>query len=106
MKRFEQREIREAQDYAGEGGQALHVWMHDPEAALEYRRAPRVFRENTPWAHLFDQDEERLVKTVKRLGVRIVKVERRGQRGQHVDLCAGPLKKAIAMCVQEDDNAS
>lgn len=98
MRRFEHREIREALAYAAEGGQALHVWDPGPSAAETYPKAPAVFLRNRPWAHLFDVNADRLYRTAKRLGVRRVVVERRGKRGQHVDLCGGPLKKALAEC--------
>lgn len=102
MKRFEERDVREAMAYASAGGQALHVWDPGPDAAKAWPRAPAIFKRNRPWAHLIDHDIDRLMATAKALGVRVVRVGRRGARGQHVDLCAGPLTKAIAMCEQED----
>ena len=66
---------------------------------------PACFRRAKEFAHLFDQDAERLVATARRLGVRRVVVSRRGQPQQHVDLCGGPLRKAVAESVaytQED----
>jgi hypothetical protein len=48
--------------------------------------------------HLFDKDESRLVATAKRLGVRVIAIDRRGQPGQHIDLCGGPMRKALAEC--------
>lgn len=98
MRRFEQRQIREALAHAAEGGQALHIWDPGPHAAQTYPNAPAVFLQNRPWAHLIDDDLERLTATARRLGVRRVFVDRRGQRGQHVDLCGGPLDKALAEC--------
>lgn len=98
MKRFEHRQVREALAYAADGGQALHVWDPGPDAAARYPKAPAVFLRNRPWAHLFDQNPDRLYRTAKRLGVRRVVVERRGGRGQHVDLCGKPLDRALAEC--------
>lgn len=99
MKRFEHREIREAIAYAEGGGQALHVWDPGPGG---WPGAPAVFQRNRPWAHLFDYDRERLIRTATSLGVRVIKVDSDGKRGQHIDLCGKPLKKAIGMCVKKD----
>ena len=97
MKRFEQREIREAVAFAAAGGQALHVW--DPgERGARWPGAPLVFRRSRPWAHLFDQDKVRLVETVTALGVNVVVVSHEGTPRQHVDLCARPLERAIKLC--------
>lgn len=98
MRRFEQREIREALTCAAEGGQALHVWDPGPEPAKTWPKAPAIFLRNRPWAHLFDHDVERLTATARRLGVRQVYIDRKGERGQHVDLCAKPLERALAEC--------
>jgi hypothetical protein len=99
MKYFGHHEIREARDYAIEGGQALHVW--DPgEAGETWPGAPAVFRRSRPWAHLFDQNAQRLRDTAKKLGVRVVVISDFGTPDQHTDLCAGPLKKAIKLTKQ------
>jgi len=78
------------------GGQALHVWMPPREG---YPDAPEVFkraqRNGEPWAHLLDKDKERLVKTVRRYGVRVVAVYRAGTPTQHVDLCGDPLRRIL-----------
>lgn len=96
MKIFQCREIREAEAYAASGGQALHLHR----IIVDRDRAPRCFvREvdaGRDIAHLVDLDEARLIATVKQFGVRVVVVEHRGQSFQHVDLCGGPLRKAIA----------
>lgn len=96
---FDQREYRRAAadaiEHAQNGGQALHVW--DPRTQPgRIHKAPQVFRQHFPWAHLIDHDRERLVGTARRLGVRRIVVGRDGGRGQHVDLCAEPLYRAIA----------
>jgi hypothetical protein len=97
MKLFDQRvhrkAISEAKAYAAAGGQALHVWDPGPGG---WPRAPAVFQRTRPWAHLFDQDLDRLVATAKRLGVKVIKPGRVGGPGQHIDLCGAPLKKAMA----------
>lgn len=98
MKAFPCMQVDEARDYAVAGGQALHLHT----IIGDRHKAPACFLlavdrgENI--AHLFDQDELRLVATVKRLGVRVVVVERQGTPSQHVDLCGGPLRKALKMC--------
>lgn len=98
MKLFTQKQLREARDCAAQGEQALHIFK-----AYAAPGAPAVFRRHKEWAHLFDQDEERLIKTVKRLGVRVIKVERRGQPLQHIDLCGKPLERAKAQCEEDED---
>jgi hypothetical protein len=93
MRVFEYREVKEAIAYALEGGQALHRVRNPPESLRA--RAPLVFRQAKEWAHLIDHDLARLKKTARRLGIRKICVDRVGQRGQHVDLCGEPLRKAI-----------
>lgn len=104
MKKFSFREIDEAKEYAAAGGQALHLHR----IIVDRKKAPMCFvaavARGEDIAHLFDQDTRRLERTVRRLGVRIVVVEHEGRPGQHVDLCAGPLKKALLLC--EPDEAS
>lgn len=98
MKHFEQMEIEEAIAHAAEGGQALHTHR----IIVDWQKAPGCFkrevRAGRDIAHLFDQDEDRLRKTARRLGVRVIVVERRGRPGQHIDLCSGPLRRALAEC--------
>ena len=100
LRRFGRREIREARAYAAAGGQALHVWTpsEGERAAFSARGLAAPFRRARVWAHLLDQDRERLVATARRLGVRVVRVGRPGTPHQHVDLCAGPLDRALAEC--------
>ena len=83
-------------DYAREGGQALHVFP-----AYKEPRAPAVFKQYREWGHLIDQNKERLIKTARWLGVRVIKVDREGNRGQHIDLCGKPLERAKALCEAE-----
>lgn len=98
MKRFDCLEVPEAIAHAAAGGQSLHLHR----IIVDRRKAPRCFVQavdrGEQIAHLFDQDEARLRQTARRLGVRVVVVERRGEEGQHVDLCGGPLRKALAEC--------
>jgi hypothetical protein len=97
MKVFKQKELKDAFAYADEEkGQALHVYT-PTEAMKRKHNLPKCFKKNDDlWAHLMDNDTDRLIRTAKQLGVSIVKVEREGRQGQHVDLCGAPLIKAIA----------
>lgn len=98
MRKFELREVDQAEAYSMAGGQALH--LHN--IIVDYDKAPgcfvRAVERGENIAHLFDQDRERLIQTVRDLGVNVVLVERKGQPGQHVDLCGGPLRKAVKAC--------
>lgn len=76
--------------HAESGGQALHVY-----AAIDgMPNAPQVFKRSKEWGHLFDHDEKRLIRTARRLGVRVIKVHHKGRRAQHIDLCGKPLARA------------
>jgi hypothetical protein len=94
MKLFSYREVRQAQVFSLEGGQALHVWEHNGR----FPNAPKVFLRHSEWAHLFDQDTERLKKTVRSLGVKQIFIHHPGTDRQHVDLCGSPLEKAKKQC--------
>jgi hypothetical protein len=94
---FECFEVKEALQYAALGGQALHVHR----IIVDPKRAPRCFVNaicrGEEIAHLFDRDDERLKATARRLGVRIIKIDREGTPRQHIDLCGAPLRKAIRL---------
>ncbi len=98
MKSFEQRDLRAALEHAASGGQALHLHR----IIADTRKAPKCFKDAVARgdriAHLFDLDRNRLIATVRKLGVRIVHVEREGTPKQHVDLCGKPLQRAIDSC--------
>lgn len=98
MKHFTVWEIHEAYAYAEEGGQALHTYR----IIVDRARAPECFvravDNGEDIAHLFDQNTERLKTTARALGVKVVFIDKAGTPRQHVDLCGGPLKKALAMC--------
>lgn len=100
MKVFQMREIREAQDYAAQGGQAIH--LH----AFITDKAPDVFKKavagGNQIAHLFDRDTKRLASTALSLGIRRVVIEHQGTPRQHVDLCGGPLEKAVRMAQEPE----
>jgi hypothetical protein len=93
MKLFEYREVREAKAHALDGGQALHVFP-----AYKEPRAPVCFKRSDEWGHLLDQDEERLIRTAKQLGVRKIVVDQKGTERQHIDLCGAPLRRAKQRC--------
>lgn len=100
MMLFAQREIKSAYAHAADGGQALHVIS----GTYAYLRndTPAVFKNRHEIAHLIDNNIVRLMATARRLGVRVIKVERAQRVGQHIDLCGKPLEKARAECSQPE----
>lgn len=100
MQLFHYREVRQALAHAEGGGQALHVWQppYDGQRSC-WPGAPRHFLQYRLWAHLIDHNEARLIAVATQLGVWPVRVERRGRRGQHVDLCGPALDRALAECL-------
>ena len=94
MMRFAERDYKAALAFAAGGGQGLHVFT----GAAAHPGAPVCFKRSEGAAHLFDGNKGRLLATAKALGVRRVKIELEGTDRQHVDLCGGPLRKAIGMC--------
>lgn len=91
-------EVEEAIQYSMEGGQALHCH----KIIVDENKAPSCFvnavKRGEDIAHLFDQDQGRLVRTAKRLGVKVILVERVGTENQHIDLCGAPLRRAKREC--------
>jgi hypothetical protein len=63
-----------------------------------------VFKRYRTWAHLFDQNRVRLEETASGLGVRVIKVDRPGARGQHIDLCGRPLARAMEICRLDEED--
>lgn len=96
MKTFFQNQLREALAHAEAGGQAIHLHRVIPDR----KRAPRCFVAAVDRgefiAHLFDRDECRLRATARRLGVRVIVIDRAGRPEQHIDLCGMPLRRAEA----------
>ena len=90
MREYGRRGLREARGEAARGGQALVVIDGAPAG----RHVPTCFRRASEYGYLLDQDEERLVRTARGLGVRRVVVDRRGEPEQHVNLVGAPLAKA------------
>jgi hypothetical protein len=97
MKIFQMMDIALARKCAGEGGQALH--LHNMTSG-----GHSLFRRYNEIGHLFDQDYERLEATARRLGVKVIKVERRNGPGQHIDLCGAPLRRARKECENENQS--
>ena len=86
----------------------LHVWdppRVDGRSVWPNERTPGCFQRSKRWAHLFGEDAGALERKARSLGVRRVVVSRRGQRGQHVDLCGKPLERAIAEAQAEGHSA-
>lgn len=60
--------------------------------------APGCFQRSEQFAHLFDQNYERLIGTARRFGVRDVRPQHCGTYRQHVDLCGAPFDRAVKWC--------
>ncbi len=93
MKIFKPRAIKEARDHAAAGGQALHMMTG------QWARGwggPRCFQQARSFAHLFDQNAERLMATAHRLGIYRAVIQKPGTPSQHIDICGRPLHKAEA----------
>lgn len=98
MKRFELRELPDALLHSDAGGQALHLM---PESYAHLRAdTPACFKGRGPIAHLFDRDLARLIGKARKLGVKIIRVEREGTAKQHIDLCGVPLQRALLECAE------
>ena len=96
IKSFEERDVWEARDHAQAGGQALHC--HFQLGARPPACFSRDVKKGIAIGHLLDQDKGRLEDTARRLGVRIIVVERIGQPLQHIDLCGAPMRRALVEC--------
>ena len=100
IKVFQFLELDEARAHAAGGGQAIHLHQ------VLGRNPPHCFAAAVARgeyiAHYFDQDRRRLETMARAVGVRIIVVERAGTPLQHIDLCAGPLRKLLAMAERQD----
>lgn len=89
MKTFTSRQINEAIAFAKAGGQALHLHRFITS------KAPNCFKRDVAnggnIAHLFDLNKQRLIKTCRSLGIRVIHIDREGTDKQHIDLCGKPL---------------
>ena len=78
----------------------LHVWT---PTEGERKRAHIAFRGSRQWGHLFGDNADELIRLAKIFGVRRPFVHRKGQRGQHVDLCGRPLGLMMQGIQQAED---
>ena len=90
MELFKEHQLAKAYIHAQKGGQALHFFS-DPGI---YSGAQSCFKRSRQAAHLIDNNIGRLIATAKRLGVRVINVDRKGRPGQHIDICGRPLQRA------------
>jgi hypothetical protein len=98
MKLFNYRDRQGYVAYAASGGQSLSLWPGSIADAIP--TAPKCFKGLEEFGKIHDQDAARLTATAKRLGIRVVYIDRRGTPEQHIDLCRGPLEKAKAEAAQ------
>jgi hypothetical protein len=77
---------------AKQGKQALflHRWIGGPHV-------PPPFQGSKLIGKLFDMDKKRLVETARHLGIRVIKIDRLNQVGQHIDLVGRPLEMALQL---------
>ena len=88
MTLFRHPDLKAAYQHVADGGQALYL----------RRRFPK--EQQTAW--LIDNQADRLYETARRLGARTVRILRQGRDGQCVDLCCGPLNRAVAECSTDE----
>lgn len=79
----------DAAEYAERGGVGLfcHEWTGGTEA-------PKPFRGTKIIGKLFSRNRNILLALGTRFGVKVIKVDRPGQRFQHIDLVGVPLNRA------------
>lgn len=90
MKFFEFGQIREALEYS----QKVSVHLHDvvfDNSPLCFRAA--VNRRKECIAHVFCKDADLLRKMARKLGIKVIYIDKEGNYNQHLDLCGVPLKK-------------
>lgn len=83
IKIFQEREIEAALQYALDGGVAVHLHT--------FNMGKEQFKKYKELCHLIDYDEDRLIALARILGVKRISVQRRGERGQHIDIFGKPL---------------
>lgn len=99
---FQLEQLQAAYEHAMQGGQALHL-MPGSFAYLR-KTTPNCFKGQAQLAHLFDQDKERLTRTARKFGVRVIKIEHPGTHRQHIDLCGMPLQAALKQAERDKDS--
>lgn len=97
MRVFATREVEEAVAYSKAGGVALHLHRIIPDRATAPRCFVQAVDRGEYIAHLFCLDKTRLLDIARRCGVRVLHIDRHGTDGQHIDLCAGPLRAAYKL---------
>lgn len=82
-------------EFAGAGGQALHVWTSS------FGDYPSFFTYKArEMGRLYDLDAGRLIVTARFLGVKALFIIDRGLQGQGIELGGEPLAKAKEMCIR------
>lgn len=85
---FKVREIREARQYALDGGIAVHLhWMVFPKSPACFKRDVNAGK---PIAHVFCQSVAMLKRIARENGIREVYIDREGTPSQHVREAAQP----------------
>ena len=96
-----------ALQFLAQGDQALYVLPDSeresasppvPKGGNRYMVAVRGMRPTTV-AHLYDLDEERLIRTAVRLGVPLAVIRARGSKRQHIELRGWAVARAQRLCV-------
>lgn len=97
---FEEGEIREALAWSAAGNVAIHLHQ------IVFPGSPRCFvsavNRGEDIAHVFGIEEEELRTLAYQMGVRVIVIDRAGTPRQHVDMCAKPLKKLLALVREEE----
>ena len=93
---FQQSEIHDARAFAAQSDDNVAVHLHRMLIPTAPACFVRDIRAGKPIAHVFCRNVTLLQQLARRLGVRIVKIDRPATASQHVDLCGRPLEKLLA----------
>lgn len=91
LKTFEYRDFENIVKHTEAGGLAFSVW---PGSYADHDKAPRCFRGLAEYGKVYGKDAFDLEALAKKLGVKVVVIDRRGQVNQHIDICRGPFERA------------
>jgi hypothetical protein len=101
---FTQSQVLAAREHAMHGGQAIHLHrmlgLNPPQCFARDVRAGKDI------AHVFDQNTARLIATAKKMGVRVILVDRLNSAHQHIDMCGKPLEKLLQLAGYEPEDRS